>query len=327
MKAPEYPLSVILLTHNQADILRMQIIALERQQNIKASDFEIIVTDDSSRPDEIRKIRSILANTTLTCHLLRQQSDRFRAAKARNSAIRVAKGNLLLFLDGDMIPEVDALSKHVLMQEGKKGHVIAGHRLRRRIEPQGDGGVWDFDQILHLCRTSDLIDPVIARWQQAEDQKRIEFLQSAHPWRVVFSCHMSVRAAPEIAFDENFIGWGPEDWELAYRLTHRHGYTVDFAPHITAYEVDHLGQGVGNVFRVRTQMAIIDYVRNTFYFFDRCPGLGVEEVFWGLRKLELRGNEWVVTPTNKDCDINQRITEARSWLAANKHYTTSVSFQ
>jgi len=134
---------------------------------------------------------------------------------------------------------------------------------------------------------------------------------------------MSVRASPEVYFDERFIGWGPEDWELACRLSRQHGYVAVFAPDIVAYEVDQLGQGIGNVFRVRTQQSIIDYLRNTFYFFDQCPGLEVEEVFWGLRKLELRGNEWIITPTNERCDIHERFREAKRWLIENNHYHPS----
>jgi len=311
-----FPLSVILLTHNQSDILKMQVLALECQEGIKNSEFEVIVTDDSSNPEEVLKIEKVLSGTSLVNRLLRQSSDRFWAARARNEAISVAKGELLLFFDGDMIPEIDVLSKHLAMQRNKSKHILAGHRLRRRIQPQGN----DLDKVFDSCRDTNLSDPTIARWQLDEEKKREEFLLSSHPWRVVFSCHMSVCAASEVKFDESFKGWGPEDWELSYRLVHHHGYTVGFAPNIKAYEVDHLGQGVGNVFRLRTKQSIIDYLRNTFYFFDQCPGLKEEDVFWGLQKLELQNEEWVITPSKKDCNLGQRIAEARRWLRDRGHY-------
>lgn len=325
MKTHDLPLSVILLTHDQADILSMQISALECQRNIKASDFEIIVTDDSSKQSEILKIWDILSRTSLNCHLLQQRSDRFWATGARNNAIREARGNLLLFLDGDMIPEIDVLSKHVSMQNGQRNHIVAGHRLRRRIEFQSIEHTSEFDQVLKRFKNTGIFDPLIAQWQLNEERKRLEFLRSKHSWRIVLSCHMSVNASPEVLFDEYFKGWGPEDWELAYRLTQHHGYTVNFAPDIIAYEIDHLGQGIGNVFRLRTKQAIIDYLRNTFYFFDKCPGQEVEDVFWGLRKLELRDDSWIVTPNNKSCDLNQRVIETRRWLAINKHYEAMIT--
>ena len=320
MKTYDFPLSVILLTHNQSDILEIQITSLEYQKNIKASDFEVVITDDSSQPEEVSKIEQVLAKTSLSCRLLRQKSDRFWATRARNSAIDVAKGKLLIFLDGDMIPETDLLSKHLLLQKDRINHIVAGHRLRRRFKLHGNS----FSQVLNLCRNMNLSDPAILRWQQNEEKKREEFLRSDYPWRIVFSCHMSVCSAPEIRFDEYFKGWGPEDWELSYRLTQHHGYTVEFASHIKAYEVDNLGQGIGNVFRLHTKQAIIDYLRNTFYFFDKCPGQEIEDVFWGLRKLELKNGELTITSKNKDCDLRQRIIQTRNWLAINEYYKPTL---
>jgi len=316
MKSNDFPLSVILLTHNQSDILSVQVVALERQEDIRATEFEVIVTDDSSRVKELEKIEEILAETNLSCHLVRQMSDRFWAARARNNAINASKGRLLLFLDGDMIPEVDLLSRHLLAHMGRTNHIVAGNRLRRRFGFQGN----NFGQILELCRNSSSSDPDIIRWQQDEERKREGFLQSANSWRAVFGCHFSVNATPDVIFDESFKGWGPEDAEFAYRLALRHGYSVEYAQDIKAYEVDNLGQGVANVFRLRTQQAIVDYLRNTIYFFDKCPCQRLEDVFQGLRKLELRDGEWFITPADKECDLKQRIVQAREWLAINGHY-------
>jgi glycosyltransferase involved in cell wall biosynthesis len=307
------PLSVIVVTHNQVDILAHQIRSLESQIGIDSSEFELIVTDDSSRPTEVEKMKMLLKSSQLTSRLLHQESDRFWATRARNAAVGVASGELLLFFDGDMIPESDVLAQHVQLHSGREKQIVAGHRLRRRVRDSGD-------RLIEDCRRGALTDATIARWQQDEEKKRSEFLGSKHPWRVVFSCHMSVRSAAEVYFDERFVGWGPEDWELAYRLTQRHGYVATFASNVIAYEVDQLGHGVGNVFRTRTQQSIIDYLRNTFYFFDSCPGLEIELVFWGLRKLDLEGDHWVVTPTNADCDIVERFTAAKAWLIKHNHY-------
>ncbi|MCX6787184.1 MAG: glycosyltransferase [Candidatus Kaiserbacteria bacterium] len=315
MKSNDFPLSVILLTHNQSDILSVQMAALEHQEDVRATEFEVIVTDDSSRVEELKKIERILDKTNLSCRLVRQMFDRFWAARARNNAINASKGRLLLFLDGDMIPEVDLLSRHLLAHMGRTNHVVAGNRLRRRFGFQGN----DFDQILELCRNSSSSDPDIIRWQQGEERKRGKFIQSANPWRAVFGCHFSVNAAPEVIFDESFKGWGPEDAEFAYRLARHHGYSVEYAPDIKAYEVDNLGQGVANVFRLRTQQAIVDYLRNTIYFFDKCPCQRLEDVFQGFRKLKLRDGEWFITPADKECDLKQCMAQARDWLVVNGH--------
>lgn len=46
--AEKVRLSVIIVTHNQSNILRFQIAALEKQAGIVRSEIEVIVTDDAS---------------------------------------------------------------------------------------------------------------------------------------------------------------------------------------------------------------------------------------------------------------------------------------
>jgi hypothetical protein len=61
--------------------------------------------------------------------------------------------------------------------------------------------------------------------------------------------------------------------------TQHHGYSAQFAPEIIAYEVDQWSRGVGDLFRadaIDRRTEIIDYLKNVFYFFDKCPGLTVK---------------------------------------------------
>ena len=60
-------------------------------------------------------------------------------------------------------------------------------------------------------------------------------------------------------FDENFVGWGPEDWEFNHRLCTKHGYTPIYLDDITAYHLE-TPDAVGNVFRVGTHEEIVMYM-------------------------------------------------------------------
>jgi glycosyltransferase involved in cell wall biosynthesis len=310
-------LSVIIVTHNQSNILRFQIAALEKQAGILPSELEVIVTDDASEVSEVKQLEAILSQTALSSRLLQQRGDRFWAARARNRAIACARGDVLLFLDGDMIPEVDVGAKHVALHASLEKRIIAGNRLRKDIPLQATADLSSDDMLPHL-RKHEISDPLIAQTQYDEARTRRDLLQSYHNWRVVLSCHMSAPAAPEICFDEQFKGYGLEDWEFAYRLTQHHGYRAHFAPEIIAYEVDQLGGGVGDLFRAdargrRTE--IMDYLQNVFYFLDRCPDLAVEEVCEILRRVKLEGDQIAIVPHTIDCDLREHVESLRKRLA------------
>jgi glycosyltransferase involved in cell wall biosynthesis len=123
--AGKVKLSVIIVTHNQSNILCFQIVALENQAGILPSELEVIVTDDLSEVSEVKQIEAILSQAVLCSRFLQQRGDRFWAARARNRAIACARGDVLLFLDGDMIPEVDVAAKHVALHAS----------LEKRISP------------------------------------------------------------------------------------------------------------------------------------------------------------------------------------------------
>ena len=319
-------LSVLIVTHNQSNILRFQIAALENQAGILPSELEVIVTDDASEVKDVKQIEAILSQTALSSRLLQQRGERFWAARARNRAIACARGEVLLFLDGDMIPEVDVGAKHVARHAFLEKRIVAGNRLRKDIPLQAMVDLSSDDDMLPRLRKHEISDPLIAQKQHDEACRRSAFLQSCHNWRVVLSCHMSVPAAPEVCFDEQFRGWGLEDWEFAYRLTQHHGYSAHFAPEIIAYEVDQLGRGVGDLFRAdargrRTE--IIDYLQNVFYFLDRCPGLAVEEVCEILRRVKLEGDQIAIVPRALDCDLREHVGSIRKWLVEHHRFTCS----
>jgi len=324
--AEKVRLSVLIVTHNQSHILRFQIAALEKQVGIRPSELEVIVTDDASDGHEVQQIEAILSQTALSSRLLQQSADRFWASRARNRAIACARGDVLLFLDGDMIPELDACAKHVTRHASLEKQIVAGNRLRKDVPAQDVEEISPDEDLLPRLRAHEIADPLIARKQRDEEHRRRDFLQSHHSWRVVLSCHMSAPAAPEVFFDEQFRGWGLEDWEFAYRLTQHHGYRTSFAPEIIAYEVDQWGRGVGDLFRAEAmdrRTEIIDYLKNVFYFLDRCPVLTIEEVCEILRRVKLEGDQLVIVPRAIDGDLREHVESMRRWLVEHHRFASS----
>ncbi len=161
--------------------------------------IEVVVVDDGSqRPPDTS------AAGGLPVQVLRQSDEGFRAARARNLGAAAASGELLAFLDGDTVPEPGYLQALLALPTvcpdavtvGRRRHAdLTGHTHRELTEPR-----W----LVEAYRaTADLLHV---------DRRSYRFLISA-----VFA--LPARLFAEVAgFDERFVGYGGEDWELAHRL-------------------------------------------------------------------------------------------------------------
>jgi glycosyltransferase involved in cell wall biosynthesis len=102
-------ITVVLSTYNQPDWLAKVLWGYACQSH---SDFEIVIADDGSdvRTEEV--IDRFAASTDLTLRHVWHPDDGFRKTTILNQAIEVAKGDYLLFSDGDCIPRHDFVAKH-----------------------------------------------------------------------------------------------------------------------------------------------------------------------------------------------------------------------
>ncbi|MEW6755621.1 MAG: glycosyltransferase [Candidatus Latescibacterota bacterium] len=99
--------SVVVPTCNQADRLRLVLCGLEGQ-TLPAGDFEVVVVDDGSTDHTV----GVLAASGLTnLRVLRCPVNRGRS-HARNLGLEEARGDLVVFLDGDALPAPDLLESY-----------------------------------------------------------------------------------------------------------------------------------------------------------------------------------------------------------------------
>jgi len=101
-------LSVIVPTHERSTQLRRTLEALDRQ-SLPAADFEVLVVDDGSGPAE-REANRAAAGDHRRRLLGKPQGG---LASARNRGAAEAGGEILLFLDDDVIPAPDLLAQHL----------------------------------------------------------------------------------------------------------------------------------------------------------------------------------------------------------------------
>ncbi|MBL8176010.1 MAG: glycosyltransferase [Bryobacterales bacterium] len=221
MKSPE--VSVIVPVYRQHMSLGWLLAALSAQDCREP--FEILVCDDGSFAGHVSQLEHAASRWGLDVRYVWQAREGHRVSRSRNNGIHLARGRLLVFLDGDMVPPPDFLSRHLQAHAGSR-RLVSGTR-RWVFLPQGDQPAADPDIYAMLLPVSEVVD----QW----DQFRLAC--SSQPWLACLGCNLSVPRANEAMFDEMFTGWGFEDREFACRMVLRHNYEHRHLPTLSALHV------------------------------------------------------------------------------------------
>jgi glycosyltransferase involved in cell wall biosynthesis len=215
-------ISVVITTYNRPDALEAVVRACFMQND---KNFEIIIADDGSTANTRACITELAAEAPMSIRHVWQPDQGFRAAMARNRGTLAARGDYIVFLDGDCIPQRDFIARHrALSQPGclvSGSRILMSERLTRRvldehIDVAGAAAVTKLRWRLagDLNKT---LQPLGLRWPDLGRTRR------RFSWRRIKSCNLGVwRSDLERVngFDESFVGWGYEDSDLVLRLFH-----------------------------------------------------------------------------------------------------------
>ena len=183
-----------------------------------AAPREIIIADDGSRAATLEVIDSFVRAHPAAVRVVRQAHEGFRVARLRNLAIAAARCDYLVFIDGDMLLHREFMADHARF--ARRGHFTQGIRAHadaplttKLIEGSakfptastpGLGGLRRA-YLLHSAPLSGLMR------------------HAANSLVALKACNLGVWRADLLrinGFDEDMVGWGPEDKELCARLTH-----------------------------------------------------------------------------------------------------------
>ncbi|MFC1738959.1 glycosyltransferase family 2 protein [Planctomycetota bacterium] len=107
-------MSVIIPAYNRADSLPEVLSKLLSQQKI-LKDAQVIVVDDGSIDNTKQLVKEFIENSSVNIRYLYQQNT--GAAAARNLGIKEAQGEIIFFLDSDIIPSEALISEHLKFHE------------------------------------------------------------------------------------------------------------------------------------------------------------------------------------------------------------------
>jgi glycosyltransferase involved in cell wall biosynthesis len=206
-----FTLALIINTFNQPDYLNRVLRAVSQQRVLPD---EVLLADDGSANETKTVFDQWRTGRSFRCEHAWQEHQGFRRARILNQAIALARGDYLVFLDGDTIPHPYFIADHRLL--AGESQFVQGHRALVGEKATAWFGKNDF----------------AADRRRAVFQNQISGLKNSFRWpfavrkinhrlRGIRGCNLAIWRADLVranGYNESFIGWGREDSELAIRL-------------------------------------------------------------------------------------------------------------
>ena len=217
-------ISILLATYNWPQALKLCLESLATQTD---RDFEIIIADDGSSESTKQVIDQFKTSSAISIQHLWQEDQGFRKTKILNQAIAAARGDYLIFLDGDCIVQPDFVERHRTLAQ--KECLVTGSRVllsEKLTQELLTWTHWDFQRFssnLLAKRLRGEVNKYLPLQIKLGDGAWRHYKKFV--WRRIKGCNMACWKADAEAihgFDETMTGWGHEDADFIFRLQH-HG--------------------------------------------------------------------------------------------------------
>ena len=174
---------------------------LADEQGSHTSQVEILLLDDgTNNPALSARMISAVDRLPMAASLL-TLTENIGRARGRNLMASKARGEFLLFLDADMLPDRDSFLRDWLDLIARESPAVAFGGFSLEQAPS------DSRYAVHraMAAKSDCVSATV---------------RSTHAEKYVFTSNLLVRSDvfSQNTFDENFTGWGWEDVEWAMRV-------------------------------------------------------------------------------------------------------------
>jgi peptidoglycan/xylan/chitin deacetylase (PgdA/CDA1 family)/glycosyltransferase involved in cell wall biosynthesis len=207
-------LSVIVPTRNRRDVLMTRALPAMFNQQMRADEFEIVVVVDGSTDGTAAALRELRP----PCSLIVIEQPGCGAGAARNTGIQAARGDLLLFLDDDIVCESDLFLRHIEAHHGVEPVLVYGVLS---IHPETPPSVMKYGT---QSWYRDYYSGLQARCGLRLPEDNFLISNSSVPRATVIECGL---------FDERMTA--KEDYELGLRLWKK-GVQFKFLPQARASE-------------------------------------------------------------------------------------------
>lgn len=207
----DFSVALLITTYNRPDALHLVLKAVAAQSVLPD---EVLIADDGSRDDTRAMLTAFAVQAPFRLRHIWHEDDGFRVGVIRNKAIAAAKSDYIIQIDGDMLPHRRFIEDHLRL--ARRGYMVSGgriltdKRLTEELIARGDIRVTMWRRGLRN-RLNSLRLPLLS-----------PLLYKVHADSFsVRSCNLAVWRDDMIrvnGYNEDIVGWGREDSELALRL-------------------------------------------------------------------------------------------------------------
>jgi glycosyltransferase involved in cell wall biosynthesis len=201
----------VVSTFSAPDALDKVLGAVRRQTS---QPFEVLVADDGSGPETRAVLDKWGQLSRCTLSHIWQKNNGFRKAHVLNQAILRARGDYIVFLDGDCVPHTEFVADHLALAEA--GCWVQARRcfVKEPYVPEFDPANISVAAWVAMGRIEQGLKAFRTPWKSVRKDEDL---------RGVIGCNLGIWREDLIAvngYDESFTGWGREDSDLAARLFH-----------------------------------------------------------------------------------------------------------
>jgi glycosyltransferase involved in cell wall biosynthesis len=246
--------TLAITTYERPDALAAVLTTVARQSS---PPDELIIADDGSGPITREICEGFSATTPILVHYVRQEHEGFRLARLRNLAIARASNPYIVFVDGDMLLHPHFIADHrriarrgyftqgvrIPISASLTAQLLSGHLAHSRASTSSRGSIpsrGSTSSSGSISSSGSSAVPLLGAVPSPGSpglglRRRVYALHAprlsvatrrlANGFIAIKGCNQAFWREDLVAvngFNEDFVGWGPEDKEIAARLQ-RHG--------------------------------------------------------------------------------------------------------